>query len=152
MQAALEDRLRELGVADRAEVLGYVPFGPRLLDLYRQSHALLHVSWTEGLPQVLVEAFAAGLPVVATDVGGVAAAVGGAVRLIPPGDAAAAVDELKRIAADRPLREALIRSGHDYAVRRTATAEVARVARFLSEPPRAGFRGRASSGSRERRS
>ncbi len=152
MQAALEDRLRELGVADRAEVLGYVPFGPRLLDLYRQSHALLHVSWTEGLPQVLVEAFAAGLPVVATDVGGVAAAVGGAVRLIPPGDAAAAAGELKRIAADRTLREALIRSGHDYAVNRTATAEVARVARFLSEPPTAGFRGRASSGSPERRS
>ena len=76
MQPLLEDRLRELGVADRAELRGYVPYGPKLLDLYRQSHVLLHVSWTEGVPQVLVEAFAAGLPVVATDVGGVATAVG----------------------------------------------------------------------------
>jgi glycosyltransferase involved in cell wall biosynthesis len=131
MQATLADRLRELGIAEHAELKGYVPFGPRLLALYRDSHALLHVSWTEGLPQVLVEAFAAGLPVVATDVGGVARAVGEAVRLIPPGDAGAAAAELDAIAADGALREGLIRGGHDYAASRTLTIEVERLARFL---------------------
>ena len=107
------------------------PTGPQLLALYQDSHALLHVSWTEGFPQVLVEAFAAGLPVVATDVGGVAAAVGHAVRLIPPGDADAAASELGAVAADRGLREGLIRAGHDYAAARTATVEVKRVADFV---------------------
>jgi glycosyltransferase involved in cell wall biosynthesis len=131
MQAALEDRLRELGIAGRAELCGYVPYGPQLLGMYQDSHALLHVSWTEGLPQVLVEAFAAGLPVVATDVGGVAAAVGSAVRLVPPGDAGAAASELQAIATDRSLREGLVRAGHDYAAARTATAEVKRVAEFV---------------------
>jgi glycosyltransferase involved in cell wall biosynthesis len=139
MQAMLEERLRELGIAERAEVLGYVPFGPQLLALYRDSHALLHVSWTEGLPQVLVEAFAAGLPVVATDVGGVARAVGEAARLVPAGDADAAAAELQAIAADRRLREGLVRAGHDYAAARTVTIEVKRLARFLrgaeSRPP-----------------
>jgi glycosyltransferase involved in cell wall biosynthesis len=133
MQPMLEDRLRELGVAERAELLGYVPYGPQLLALYRDSHALLHVSWTEGLPQVLVEAFAAGLPVVATDVGGVATAVGDAVRLVPAGDAGAAASELQAIAADRALREGLVRAGRDYAAARTATAEVKRVAEFLRD-------------------
>jgi glycosyltransferase involved in cell wall biosynthesis len=139
MQPTLEDRLRELGVAERAELLGYVPYGPQLLDLYHDSHALLHVSWTEGLPQVLVEAFAAGLPVVATDVGGVATAVGEAARLVPAGDAGAAASELQAIAADRALRERLVRGGHEYAAARTATAEVKRVAEFVrgaSRPPR----------------
>jgi glycosyltransferase involved in cell wall biosynthesis len=131
MHAMLEDRLRALGIAERAELLGYVPFGPRLLALYRDSHALLHVSWTEGLPQVLVEAFAAGLPVVATDVGGVARAVGGAVCLVPAGDADAAAAELQAIAADRGLREGLVRAGHDYAAARTVTMEAERVAGFL---------------------
>jgi len=131
MQAMLEDRLRELGIAERAELLGYVPFGPRLHALYRDSHALLHVSWTEGLPQVLVEAFAAGLPVVATDVGGVARAVGGAVRLVPAGDAGAAAAELQAIAADQGLREELIRAGHDYAAARTVTTQVKRLGEFL---------------------
>jgi glycosyltransferase involved in cell wall biosynthesis len=131
MQPLLEDRLRELGVAQRAELHGYVPYGPELLELYRQSHALLHVSWTEGVPQVLVEAFAAGLPVVATDVGGVAAAVGGAARLVPAGDAAAAASELQAIAADRALRERLVRAGHEHAAARTANIEVKRVADFV---------------------
>jgi phenylacetate-CoA ligase len=130
MRAELEERLRDLGVAERVELRGYVPYGPELLALYQDSHALLHVSWTEGFPQVLVEAFAAGLPVVATDVGGVAAA-GEAVRLIPPGDATTAAAELGAIAADAALRDALIRAGHDYAATRTATAEVRRVADFV---------------------
>jgi glycosyltransferase involved in cell wall biosynthesis len=130
MRAELEERLRDLGIAERVELRGYVPYGPELLALYQDSHALLHVSWTEGFPQVLVEAFAAGLPVVATDVGGVAAA-GEAVRLIPPGDATTAAAELGAIAADAALRDALIRAGHDYAATRTATAEVRRVADFV---------------------
>jgi glycosyltransferase involved in cell wall biosynthesis len=131
MRAALEDRLHELGLAQRAELLGYVPFGPRLLSLYRESHALLHVSWTEGLPQVLVEAFAAGVPVVATDVGGVAAAFGDAMRLVPAGNADAAATALREIAADPGLRETLVRAGHNHAAARTAGVEVERVAEFL---------------------
>jgi len=47
-----------------------------LWELYAQSTLLLHVSLTEGQPQVLYEAAAAGLPMVATAVGGVAAALG----------------------------------------------------------------------------
>ena len=131
MRAALEDRLQELGLAERAELLGYVPFGPRLLSLYRESHALLHVSWTEGLPQVIVEAFAAGVPVVATDVGGVAAAFGDAVRLVPAGNADAAATALREIAADPRLRETLVRAGHNHAAAKTAGVEVERVAEFL---------------------
>ena len=41
------------------------------MKLYRESHAFVHVSFTEGVPKVLVEALAAGLPIVATNVGGV---------------------------------------------------------------------------------
>jgi glycosyltransferase involved in cell wall biosynthesis len=131
MRSALEARLRELDAEDQAELVGYVPFGPPLAALYRQSHALLHVSWTEGLPQVLVEAFAAGLPVVATDVGGVASAVGDAVHLVPPGDPDAAASALETIASDRSRRECLIRSGHDYVTAHTASVEVSRVAAFM---------------------
>jgi glycosyltransferase involved in cell wall biosynthesis len=131
LRAELEDRLRDLGVAERAELLGYVPYGPRLAELYRSSHALLHTSWTEGLPQVLVEAFAAGVPVVATDVGGIRDAVGEAALLVPPGDAEAAAAELHAIAADEGLRRRLIEAGHEYASGRTAVAEIGRLANFL---------------------
>ncbi len=131
LRDALADRLRELGVAERAELPGYVPYGPRLVELYRSSHALLHTSWTEGLPQVLVEGFAAGVPVVATDVGGIRDAVGEAARLVPAGDAAAAAAELEAVVADPDLRRRLVEAGHDYAAPRTASGEVRRVADFL---------------------
>ena len=101
LENALAERLRELGIAEHAELRGYVAFGPELMEVYRSSHAFLHVSWTEGFPQVLLEAFAAGIPVVATDVGGVRAAVGEVVRLVPPGDAEAAIGELQGLAERR---------------------------------------------------
>ncbi|HUT77058.1 MAG TPA: glycosyltransferase, partial [Polyangia bacterium] len=82
----LSERLRELGVESAASLRGYVPLDKGLVDLYRNASVLLHVSWTEGFPQVILEAFAAGLPVVATDVGGIRAAAGDAIRLIPAGD------------------------------------------------------------------
>jgi glycosyltransferase involved in cell wall biosynthesis len=131
LRGALSKRLRDSGVAERAELPGTVPYGPRLVELYRTSHALLHTSWTEGLPQVLVEAFAAGVPVVATDVGGIREAVGEAALLVPPGDAEAGVAALEAIASDADLRRRLVEAGHRYAASRTASAEVARVADFL---------------------
>jgi glycosyltransferase involved in cell wall biosynthesis len=118
-------------VGDRAHLRGYVSFGEELSSLYRSSHALLHVSWTEGLPQVLLEAFAAGLPVVATDVGGIRQAVGDAALLIEPGDAAVAARALGRIAEDEGERRRLVQAGLDYAARHTVESETANVARFL---------------------
>jgi glycosyltransferase involved in cell wall biosynthesis len=132
MRERLHDRLVELGLLDRVQLRGYVPIDEGLLDLYRSSHLFLHVSWTEGFPQVLVEAFAHGLPVVATAVGGVPAAAEGAALLVPPGDADAAAEALQRIADDAQLRERLIVAGLARARQETIEAASERVARFLT--------------------
>ena len=131
LRAELAQRLELLGLAPYAELRGYLPVTGGLLDVYRTSHAFLHVSWTEGLPQVLFEAFAAGLPVVATAVGGVADAVGEAGLLVPPGDPDAAADALARVAAEPDLRARLIAAGNERAHRHTIEAECGRVAEFL---------------------
>jgi glycosyltransferase involved in cell wall biosynthesis len=128
----LERRFDALGLGQHARMAGYVPLGDGLDELYRSSHAFLHVSLTEGLPQVLLEAFAGGLPVVATDVGGVAEAVGDCVLLIPPRDAEAAAARLAEISADQLLRLRLVRSGLAYVGSRTIESETRRVAEFLA--------------------
>ncbi len=135
MREQLHERLSQLGLLEHVELLGYVPIDGGLLDLYRTSHAFLHVSWTEGFPQVLVEAFATGLPTVATAVGGVPAAATGAALLIEPGDAEAAAEALERLATDVQLREQLIESG--LARAREGTLEVAseRLAAFIAAAP-----------------
>jgi glycosyltransferase involved in cell wall biosynthesis len=131
LHGALAARLAELDVAARVELAGYVPLGRELFERYRAAHALLHVSWTEGVPQVLYEAFAAGLPVVATDVGGVAEAVGDAALLIPAGDADAAARALARISSDPELRERLVERGLALVRGHTRDAEARRVASFM---------------------
>jgi glycosyltransferase involved in cell wall biosynthesis len=114
-------------------MVGEVAHGPELWRLYLQSDAFLHVSLTEGVPQVLFEAMAAGLPIVATDVGGVAHALADGERgvLVPPRDHRAAADALALLACDAGLREKLVRSALEYAADHTMDRELERIAAFL---------------------
>jgi glycosyltransferase involved in cell wall biosynthesis len=148
MQEQLEHRLEVLGVREYADLLGYVPMDGGLSHFYRRCHLLLHVSWTEGMPQVLLEAFAARLPVVATAVGGVAEAVIGRALLVPPGDAASAASQLRRLAHDRSLRERLTQAGADHVSRHTVESETRRVADFIGS----GLTDGGANGSGARRS
>ena len=131
MLEPLQERLRELGLLDSVELRGYVPLERGLRELYRGSHVFLHVSWTEGVPQVLFEAFAAGLPVVATAVGGVPELADGRALLVPPGDAHAAAEALERIAADPELRRRLVAAGLECMGRHSLDAECRRVADLI---------------------
>ncbi len=133
LREQLDERLREGGLQDVVELLGYVPIDGGLLDLYRSSHMFLHVSLTEGFPQVLVEAFASGLPTVATAVGGVPAAAEGAALLVQPGDALAAASALEQIAGDAALRDRLVQTGLERARGGTLEAATARLAEFLAD-------------------
>jgi glycosyltransferase involved in cell wall biosynthesis len=138
LEGALRQRLEQLGVADRAELRGYVQHGAAMRETYADAHMLLHVSWTEGLPQVIIEALAARLPVVATDVGGIGDAVGPAAVLIAPGDVGAAISALQDLAQDPAKRAAVTEAAGVYARNHTLEREVERVAEFVQPPARGG--------------
>jgi glycosyltransferase involved in cell wall biosynthesis len=129
----LDAELRRRGVHDHAEMVGYIPIESGLMDLYRSSHFVLHCAWTEGVPQVLFEAFALRVPVVATAVGGVVESVRGAAVLVSPGDAAACAEALETLAADAALRSRMISAGAELAREHSLEAETRRVAGFLTD-------------------
>ena len=131
LQAQLEAAVLSARLQDRVEIAGYVPIDAGLIERYRRAHVLLHSSLTEGLPQILLEAFAAGLPVVASDVGGIRDAVGDCVRLVPPGEPEAAAAAVKQVGEDEALRSQLIARGNDYVRAHTLEIESDRVASFL---------------------
>jgi glycosyltransferase involved in cell wall biosynthesis len=131
LEHELAERIATLGLRDHAELRGHVPIDRGLVDVYREGDAFLHVSWTEGLPQVLLEAFAAGLPVVATAVGGVQEALGDAALLVPPGEPEAAARALERLRDEPALRDDLVRTGLAHVREHTLEAEARRVAAFI---------------------
>jgi glycosyltransferase involved in cell wall biosynthesis len=138
MRDELARRLRELGVEEHAELLGFLSLDAGLRDLYRSSHVFLHVSWTEGVPQVLFESFAAGLPVVATAVGGVPELAEGRSLLIPPGDVEAATAATRRVAGDAQLRAELVDAGLACVRRYSLDSEAERVALLIAGAPDRG--------------
>lgn len=71
MQAELEAAAADLDIAQRVRWLGRQP-SERVATFMQAADLLLMSSRNEGLPNVILEAQACGLPVVSTDVGGIA--------------------------------------------------------------------------------
>ena len=92
------------GLSGRVRLLGGRLDVP---DLLAAADAFVLPSDWEGLPITLLEAMAAGVPAVVTDVGGNREVVRDGVDgfLVPPGDPAALARAVERLARDRSLRE-----------------------------------------------
>jgi colanic acid/amylovoran biosynthesis glycosyltransferase len=114
----IEKYASALDVLDRVEFPGFLDHQELLRQLreHRWDVALLPSIETsesrEGIPVFLIEAMAAGVPVVATRTGGIPELIkGGAGVLIPQGDATAISQALARLATDGDLRCQLAAAG-----------------------------------------
>jgi glycosyltransferase involved in cell wall biosynthesis len=98
-RAGVEVEIGRLGLASRVHMLGLRMDVPQLL---RAFDVFLLTSSHEGLPRTIPQAMAAGLPVVATRVGGVPNAVveGETGWLTSPGDAGAMAERVLALARD----------------------------------------------------
>jgi glycosyltransferase involved in cell wall biosynthesis len=108
----IEHTIADLGLADRVVVEGDTE-PARVRDALQHADALLHPSLSEGLPNVVLEAMACGLPVVATDVGGTREALTDGVEgfLVPARDPQATAAALERLWHDPGLRARLGAAG-----------------------------------------
>ena len=83
---------------------------------YNLGDLVVMSSISEGFPFALLEGMASGKAIVATDVGGVAEALGDAGLLVPPRQPKALADGILRLLADPALREDLGRRARDRAL------------------------------------
>lgn len=72
-------RQRALPLGDRVEFTGELDGPEKVREALREADLLVHPSLSEGLPRVVIEAMALGMPCIATHVGGTA-------ELLDPGD------------------------------------------------------------------
>jgi glycosyltransferase involved in cell wall biosynthesis len=110
----IADRAREAGLGGQVMLPGVLG-GPDLDHAYRGTDLLVAPSRVESYGMAIAEALGHGIPVLASDVGGVREAVGDgeAAILVPPGDVSALVDALTRWMSDSELRSRMTDAAHD---------------------------------------
>jgi colanic acid/amylovoran biosynthesis glycosyltransferase len=127
-RAALIDAVRRLGIGEAVVLAGAVD-QERLPELYLSHDVFCLPSFAEGLPVVLMEAMAYGIPVVATRIAGVSELVedGLSGAVVAAGRVDLLVDVLSRLAADPELRARWAHAGRrrvrdEYDIRASARA------------------------------
>jgi glycosyltransferase involved in cell wall biosynthesis len=120
LRQALEDRVAEHGLRDDVTLLGAQPH-----EIVRAAYERAAVfvlpcvvagdGDRDGLPNVLLEAMASGLPVVSTSVVGIPDLIASERDglVVPPQDAGALASALARLLVDPPLRDRLARAARD---------------------------------------
>jgi glycosyltransferase involved in cell wall biosynthesis len=103
-------KIDTLGLSDKCVLIGH---RTDMLDVYASIDILAISSFTEGLPNVLLEAFALGKPVVSTEVGGVTEVLEDGVNgfIVSPGDAQTLADRLLRLLQNPKLAASMGRHG-----------------------------------------
>lgn len=117
LRQTLEDLAQSLDIGSRVHFVGWrTDIGDALSDL----DVAVLTSRNEGTPMSLIEAAVAGVPVVATDVGGVRDVVsdGRTGLLVPAGDTAAVASALQRLLEDPDLRGQFAAAGRAHARKR----------------------------------
>lgn len=106
LRSQLEARVRELGIEQQFVFTGERRDMPRV---YRSFDVFVLASLNEGMPMALLEAMAAGLPVVATRVGAVPELLGSPEVgcLVEPGDFNALADGMREFLVNKSRREEL---------------------------------------------
>jgi glycosyltransferase involved in cell wall biosynthesis len=122
-KSAIGREAEALGVAERVALLGAVPLD-QLMSKYRDYDLfILPTQPGEGIPRVLLEAMANGLPIVTTDVSGITSLITNEVNglLIADASADAVAAAVRRLVREPELRQRLIQGG--YATARNHTLE-----------------------------
>ncbi|HFQ92547.1 MAG TPA: colanic acid biosynthesis glycosyltransferase WcaL [Anaerolineae bacterium] len=142
LREALAGLIAELGVGERVQLAGAKP-QDGVLTAYRQAavFALPCVIGSDGnrdgLPTVLLEAMAAGLPVISTPVTGNPEIIDDGVngRLVPPGDAAALAEALADLLQNPQRRQAMSAAARQKVERAfDVRRNVAQLHEWLAEP------------------
>jgi glycosyltransferase involved in cell wall biosynthesis len=133
-RAKLEARAKRLGLAPRVEFRGYQSQA-QVRELLRHTDVFAMASFAEGVPVVLMEAMAAGVPVIATRIAGVPELVedGANGYLVSPGEPTAIARKAALLLDDAELRNRLGAAGRAKVEREfNITTEARRLCRIMT--------------------
>jgi len=123
LRQALQQQARDAGIGERVIFTGFVPDIPPALAAF---DVVAIPSLREGFGLAMVEAMAAGKPVVASNVGGLAEIAENEVSalLVPPADATALAQALERLLTDTGLAQRLAHQAREHSRKFSIEANV----------------------------
>jgi len=130
-RARLQAKAARLGLSNVVFAGRQTP--AEIADAYARATVVVLPSTHEGMPLVLLEAMAAGAPVVASALSEIVEAGGDAILTIDPADPHALASTLRRVLEDPPLRDRLSEAGRTRARRYTWEAVATAVDRVYVE-------------------
>lgn len=140
-EGLLLKQIERLGAMSLVQLKGYLPL-PEVRSRFREADCLVLPSYHEGFPHVVLDAMAAGLPVVATRVGGLPHYLRDGIDaiLIEPRSVSAIVQAIELLAGDDDLRRRLALAGSDWVRQHTlertcsAVIDILKSIRVRSKP------------------
>ena len=122
----LKNEATRLGISENVHFLGLLS-EEQLRNELSRSAALVLPSYQETAPMVIVEAMAAGVPVIATNVGGVSYDVMDGITgfLIEPGDVHMLAERLRRLLSDPTLRRSFGDTAKEIVIEKNRARKVA---------------------------
>ena len=130
-RGSLERRAARLGIADRLHWLGYVADRATYMDALGSCDLFVFPSPAEGFPKVILDAMAAGLPVIATPTGELDSLAVGGVVAEAPARAEGLAATIDRLVVDATAARELRARGVAFARAHTRAAEANRLVNLL---------------------
>jgi len=120
-EVLIKELANKLKINKYIKWLNYIPYGEILIRHYRDADIFILPSFAEGIPKTLYEAMMAGLPVIATKVGGITDVVKDRINglLISPGSSVQIVENVKKIVNNEVLRDSLVTNAFKSAEKNT---------------------------------
>lgn len=111
LEQSIRSKVKTTGIKDLVNVIGYLPHGDKLFEQLKNHDLLCLPSRTEGVPRVIVESLALGLPVLCTPVGSIPDTFDGQVAYIHGFDADKILEGIEWCRQNRIELDALCKAG-----------------------------------------
>lgn len=130
LESVLKQQVVDLGLSRNVRFMGHLE-NPK--EIWPRVDVFVLPSLSEGMPLSLLEAMAAGVPAVATRVGGVGEAIedGETGLLVPPGDRHALAEGIMKLLDDRTLARQMGKSAQETVVRRFSLTQMVQTYREI---------------------
>ncbi len=128
LQPVLAGQIGKLGLGNRCRLVGWMD-PPTLARHLAAAQMVVLGSWMDSSPNVIIEAHAAGTPVIATRVGGIPARVRDGIDglLVSPGDQPAMTRAMQTILENPAKAQQMGQAGHSRVLREHAPDRIARL-------------------------